>query len=63
MPEPFWKAFYSGGSEIILQDHSLLQLVDANGFAERKEEGFIASLPSVAAQHHGALISVGPPPP
>ena len=40
----FLECFLSGGSEIILQDHSLLQLVDT-WLCELREEDFIASLP------------------
>jgi hypothetical protein len=40
----FLESFLSGGSEIILQDHSLLQLVDA-WLCELREEDFVASLP------------------
>lgn len=40
----FLESFLSGGSEIILQDRSLLQLVDA-WLCELREEDFIESLP------------------
>jgi len=40
----FLESFLSGGSEIILQDHALLQLVDA-WLCELGEQDFIESLP------------------
>jgi len=40
----FLESFLSGGSEIVLQDRSLLQLVDA-WLCELREEDFIESLP------------------
>ncbi len=40
----FLESFLSGGSEIILQDHALLQLIDT-WLCELREEDFITSLP------------------
>ena len=48
----FLESFLSGGSEIILQDRSLLQLVDA-WLCELREEDFIESLPMLRRSFAG----------